>query len=45
LETCDEAQPCNSYVFECAGDDEGGKKIFEDKEDDAREEDGDNGEA
>jgi hypothetical protein len=32
-------------VFECAGDDEVGKKIFEDKEDDAGEEDGDDGEA
>jgi hypothetical protein len=32
-------------VFECASDDEIGKKIFEDEEDDAREEDGDDGEA
>jgi hypothetical protein len=38
METCevtfDETQPCNSFVFECAGYDEVGKKIFEDKEDD-----------
>jgi hypothetical protein len=44
METCevtfDETQPCNSSVFECAGDDEVGKKIFEDEEDD-----GDDGEA
>jgi hypothetical protein len=49
METCevtfDETQPCYSFVFECAGDDEVGKKIFEDKEDDAREDDGDDGEA
>jgi hypothetical protein len=49
METCevtfDETQPCNSSVFECAGDDEVGKKIFEDEEDDAREDDGDYGEA
>jgi hypothetical protein len=49
METCevtfDGTQPCTSSVFECAGDDEIGKKIFEDKEDDAREEDGDDGEA
>jgi hypothetical protein len=32
-------------VFECAGDDEVGKKIFEDEEDDAREDDGEDGEA
>jgi hypothetical protein len=41
METCevtfDETQPCNSSVFECAGDDEVGKKIFEDEEDDAGE--------
>jgi hypothetical protein len=43
--TFDETQPCNSYVFECAGDDEVGKKIFEDEEDDAREDDDDDGEA
>jgi hypothetical protein len=43
--TFDETQPCNSSVFECAGDDEVGKKIFEDEEDDAREDDGDDGEA
>jgi hypothetical protein len=42
--TFDETQPCTSYVFECAGDDEVGKKIFEDEEDDAGEEDGDDGE-
>jgi hypothetical protein len=24
--TFDETQPCNSFVFECAGDDEVGKK-------------------
>jgi hypothetical protein len=49
METCevtfDEIQPCNSSVFECAGDDEDGKKIFEDEEDDAGEDDGDHGEA
>jgi hypothetical protein len=36
METCevtfDKTQPCNSFVFECAGDDEVGKKIFEDEE-------------
>jgi hypothetical protein len=35
METCevtfDETQPCNSFVFECAGDDEVGKKIFEER--------------
>jgi hypothetical protein len=45
METCevtfDETQPCNSSVSECAGDDEVGKKIFEDEEDDAGEDDGD----
>jgi hypothetical protein len=49
METCevtfDEAQPCNSFVFECVGDDKVGKKIFEDEEDDAGEDDGDDGEA
>jgi hypothetical protein len=49
METCevtfDEKQPCNSSVFECAGDDEVGKKIFEDEEDDAGEDDSDDGEA
>jgi hypothetical protein len=49
METCkvtfDETQPCNSFVFECAGDDEVGKKIFEEEEDEAREDDGDDGEA
>jgi hypothetical protein len=49
METCevtfDETQPCNSSVFECACDDEVGKKIFEDEEDDAGEDDGDDGEA
>jgi hypothetical protein len=49
METCevtfDETQPSNSSVFECAGDDAVGKKIFEDKEDDAAEDDGDDGEA
>jgi hypothetical protein len=44
METCkvtfDETQPCNLSVFECAGDDEVGKKIFEDEEDDAGEDDG-----
>jgi hypothetical protein len=49
METCevtfDETQPCNSSVFECAGDDEVGKKIFEDEDDDAGEDDGDDGEA
>jgi hypothetical protein len=47
METCevtfDETQPCNFSVFECAGDDEVGKKIFEDEEDDAGEDDGDDG--
>jgi hypothetical protein len=32
-------------VIACAGDDEVGKKIFEDEEDDVREYDGDDGEA
>jgi hypothetical protein len=49
METCevtfDETQPCKSSVFECAGDDEIGKKIFEDEEDDAGEDGGDDGEA
>jgi hypothetical protein len=49
METCevnfDETQPCNLSVFECAGDDEVGKKIFEDEGDDAGEDDGDDGEA
>jgi hypothetical protein len=49
IETCevtfDETQPCTSSVFECAGDDEVGKKIFEDEEDDVGEEDGDDVEA
>jgi hypothetical protein len=40
METCEvtfnETQPCNSSVFECVGEDEVGKKIFEDEEDDAR---------
>jgi hypothetical protein len=44
METCDvtfdETQPWNSSVFACVGDDEVGKKIFEDEEDD-----GDDGEA
>jgi hypothetical protein len=45
METCEvtfnETQPCNLSIFECAGDDEVGKKIFEDEEDDA----GEDGEA
>jgi hypothetical protein len=49
METCevtfDETQTCNSSVFECASDDEVGKKIFEEEEDDAGEDDGDDGEA
>jgi hypothetical protein len=49
METCevtfDETQQCNSSVFECAGDDEVGKMIYEDKEDDDGEDDGDDGEA
>jgi hypothetical protein len=49
METCevtfDETQPCNSSAFECAGDDDVGKKIFEDEEDDAGEDDGDEGQA
>jgi hypothetical protein len=48
METCevtfDETQPCNLSIFECACDDEVGKKIFEDEEDDAGEDDGDDGE-
>jgi hypothetical protein len=44
METCevtfDETQPCSSSIFECAGDDEVGKKISEDEEDDAGEDDG-----
>jgi hypothetical protein len=43
--TFDKTQPCNLSIFECAGDDEVGKKIFEDEEDDAGEDDGDDGEA
>jgi hypothetical protein len=43
--TFDETQPCNSSIFKCAGDDEVGKNIFEDEEDDAGEDDGDDGEA
>jgi hypothetical protein len=43
METCevsfDETQPCNLSVFERAGDDEVGKKIFVDEEDDAGEDD------
>jgi hypothetical protein len=49
METCevifDETQPCTLSIFKCAGDDEVGKKIFEDEEDGAGEEDGDDGEA
>jgi hypothetical protein len=49
METCevtfDETQPCNSSVFECASDDEIGKKISEDKQDNAGKDDGDDGEA
>jgi hypothetical protein len=49
METCevifDETQPCSSFVFECAGNEDVGKKIFEDEEDEARENDGDDGEA
>jgi hypothetical protein len=49
METCevtfDETQPCNSSVFEYVGDDEVGKKIFDDEVDDAGEDDGDEGEA
>jgi hypothetical protein len=43
--TFDETQPCNSSIFKCGGDDEVGKKIFEDEEDDVGEDDGDDGEA
>jgi hypothetical protein len=43
--TFDETQSCNTFVFECAADDEVGKKIFEDEEDDAGEDDGDASEA
>jgi hypothetical protein len=49
MDTCevtfDETKPCNSSVFEFAVDDEVGKKIFVDEEDDAGEDDGDDGEA
>jgi hypothetical protein len=49
METCEvtvnETRPCNSSVFESAGDDEVGKKIFEDEENDAGEDDCDDGEA
>jgi hypothetical protein len=49
METCevtfDETQPCSSSVVECACDDDVGKKIFKDEEDEAREDDGDDGEA
>jgi hypothetical protein len=49
METCevtiDETQPCNSSVFGCAANDEVGKEIFEDEEDDAGEDDGVDGEA
>jgi hypothetical protein len=49
METCevtfDKTQPCSSYVFKCAGDDEIGEKIFEDEKDDVGEDDGDDGEA
>jgi hypothetical protein len=49
METCevsfDETQPCDSSIFECAGDDEVGKKIFENEEDDVGEDDADDGEA
>jgi hypothetical protein len=44
METCEvtfhETQPCNLSIFECAGDDKVGKKIFEDEEDDPGESDG-----
>jgi hypothetical protein len=43
--TFDETQPCNSSIFECAGDDEVVKKIFKDEENDAGEDDGYDGEA
>jgi hypothetical protein len=49
METCevtfDEIQPCNSSIFECVGDDKVWKKIFEDEEDEAGEDDGDDGES
>jgi hypothetical protein len=49
METCkvtfDETQPCTSLVFECAGDDEVEKKIFEDEKGYAGEDDDDDGEA
>jgi hypothetical protein len=36
VETCevtfDETQPCSQLVFECAGDDELGKEIFQEEE-------------
>jgi hypothetical protein len=37
--------PCSSSIFECAGDNEVCKKIFEDEEDDTGVDDGDDGEA
>jgi hypothetical protein len=43
--TFDKTQPCSSSIFECAGDDKIAKKIFEDGEDEAGEDDGDDGEA
>jgi hypothetical protein len=43
--TCGETQPCNSSVFECAGNNEVGKKIFENEEDDAGKDDGEDGDA
>jgi hypothetical protein len=49
METCevtfDETQPCDSFVFECAGDNEVCKKTFEDEGDDAGEDDGDDAKA
>jgi hypothetical protein len=49
METCevtfDETQPCNSSVSECACDNGVGKKIFEDEEDVAGEDNGDDAEA
>jgi hypothetical protein len=49
METCEiifnETQPWSPSVFECACNDEVGKKIFEDKEDEVGEDDADDGEA
>jgi hypothetical protein len=49
METCevtfDETNPCSSSVFECVADDEVGKKILDDEEEDGAEDDGGDGDA